>query len=79
MLAVVRTFVTVIYILVCIALIVAVILQEGKSAGLGTISGAAETYWGKNKGRSIEGGLVKGTKVLLGLFLVISLLLNLNW
>jgi len=79
MLAVVRTLVTVLYILVCIALIVAVILQEGKSAGLGTISGAAESYWGKNKGRSIEGGLVKITKVLLALFIVISLVLNLNW
>ena len=79
MLAVVRTLVTVLYILVCIALIVAVILQEGKSAGLGTISGAAESYWGRNKGRSIEGGLVKATRVLLALFIVVSLVLNLNW
>ena len=79
MLAVVRTLVTVLYILICIALIVVVILQEGKSAGLGTISGAAESYWGKNKGRSIEGGLVKITKVLLALFIIVSVLLNLNW
>lgn len=79
MLPVIRTIVTVLYILICIALVVVVILQEGKSAGLGTISGAAESYWGRNKGRSMEGGLIKGTQVLAGLFFVISLVLNLSW
>ena len=43
----------------CIALTVIVLLQEGKSAGLGTIGGMADTYWGQNKGRSMEGTLVK--------------------
>ena len=47
----------ILYIIVCVALTVVVILQEGKQAGLtGAISGAAESYWGKNKGRSMEGG-----------------------
>ena len=54
-------------------------MQEGKSAGLGAISGAAETYWGKNKGRSMEGALEKGTKILAALFIVLSVVLNLNW
>lgn len=79
MLPVVRTIVTVLYILICIALVIVVLLQEGKSAGLGAISGAAETYWGKNKGRSMEGGLIKGTRVLAALFFIVSLVLNLNW
>ncbi len=79
MLSVVRTLVTVLYILISIALIIVVLLQEGKSAGLGAISGAAETYWGKNKGRSMEGGLLKSTRILTALFIVISLLLNLKW
>ena len=40
----------ILYIIVCVALTVVVILQEGKQAGLtGAISGAAESYWGKNK------------------------------
>ena len=39
----------------CIALTVIVLMQEGKSAGLGAISGIADTYWGQNKGRSMEG------------------------
>lgn len=69
---------TVIFILVCIALTVLVLMQEGKSAGLGTISGAAETYWGKNKGRSMEGLLVKLTRVLAVSFMVLAAILNLN-
>lgn len=73
-----RIVLTVIFILVCIALTVSVLMQEGKSAGLGTISGAAESYWGKNKGRSMEGLLSKITRVLAILFIVLAAVLNLN-
>lgn len=69
----------IIFILVCIALTVLVLLQEGKAAGLGAISGAAETYWGKNKGRSMEGNLLKITKVLAIVFIVMAVLLNISW
>ena len=69
---------TILFILVCIALTVLVLMQEGKSAGLGAISGAAETYWGKNKGRSMEGMLVKLTRVLVILFVVIAAVLNIG-
>lgn len=62
----------------CIALTAIVLLQEGKSAGLGTIGGMADSYWGQNKGRSIEGTLVKVTRVLAVLFIVLALALNLN-
>lgn len=68
----------IIFVIDCIALSAIVLLQEGKSQGLGTISGAADTYWGKNKGRSMEGALVKSTKFLALLFLVLALVLNLN-
>ncbi len=73
-----RIIITVIFIIVCIALTVLVLMQEGKSAGLGSISGAAETYWGKNRGRSMEGLLVKLTKVCAVLFMVLAVILNLN-
>ena len=76
--AVVKTIVTVVYILICLALTVIILMQEGKSAGLGAISGAADTYWGKNKGRSMEGMLVKVTKALVFLFIVISAILNIG-
>ncbi len=62
----------------CIALTVLVLMQEGKSAGLGTIGGMADTYWGQNKGRSMEGALVKVTRVLAVLFIVLAAVLNLS-
>lgn len=77
--AVLRIVLTVILILVSIAFTAVVLMQEGKSAGLGAISGAAETYWGKNKGRSMEGALVKITKVLGIAFMLLAIVLNLNF
>ena len=62
----------------CIALTVIVLMQEGKSAGLGAIAGAADTYWGKNKGRSMEGMLVKLTRIFVILFIVIAAVLNMS-
>ena len=76
--AALRIVIQILFILICIVLTVIVLMQEGKSAGLGAISGAAETYWGKNKGRSMEGKLVKFTKYLAIGFMVISIILNLN-
>ena len=76
--AVLKTVLTVVFIIISIALTVIILLQEGKSAGLGAISGAADTYWGKNKGRSMEGMLVKVTRVLAILFLLISIVLNIG-
>ena len=76
--AVLKTVLTVVFIIICIALTVIILLQEGKSAGLGAISGAADSYWGQNKGRSMEGMLVKVTRVLVILFLLISIVLNIG-
>lgn len=78
--ATLRTIVTIVYVLICIALTILVLMQEGKSAGLtGTISGIADTYWGKNKGRSKEGKLVKVTKVLAALFMLGAIVLCMSW
>ena len=73
-----RIVLTIIFIIICIALVVLVLMQEGKPQGLGSISGAAETYWGKNKGRSMEGRLVQITKILAILFFVLAIVLNLQ-
>lgn len=79
MIQTIHTILLIVYIIVCVLLTVVVLMQEGKQAGLtGAISGAAESYWGKNKGRSMEGGLVLSTRILGALFIVISLLLNLK-
>ena len=63
-----RIILTVIFVLDCIGLTVIVLMQEGKQQGLGSIAGVADTYWGRNKGRSMEGGLVKATTVMAILF-----------
>ena len=73
-----RVVINIIFILVCVALTVLVLMQEGKSAGLGSISGAAETYWGRNKLRSMEVMLVKITKILAVFFMLLAVVLNLN-
>ena len=73
-----RTVLTIIFIIVSIALAILVLMQEGKAAGLGAISGAAETYWGKNKGRSMEGKMVKITTWLAVIFMVLAAILNIT-
>ena len=74
---VVKIIVTIIFALICLALTVIVLMQEGKSGGLsGSVAGSTETYWGRNKGRSMEGKLEKITKYLAIGVIVLSLVLN---
>ena len=73
-----KTILLILFAIDCIALSAIVLLQEGKQAGLGTIGGMAESYWGQNKGRSMEGSLVKITKWLAVLFIVLAAVLNLK-
>ena len=58
-----RIILTIIFVLVCIALTVLVLAQEGKSAGLGAIAGG-NSFWEQNKGRSAEGKMVLITKII---------------
>lgn len=71
-----KMILTVIFVLICVALTVIVLLQEGKSAGLGSIGGMADSYWGKNKGRSMEGNLEKFTTFAAIGFMLIAIALN---
>lgn len=71
---------TVVFMIVCLIITVVILLQEGKQAGLtGAISGAADTYWGKNKYCSMEGKLEKATKICVVLFFVLSVILNMGF
>lgn len=68
--------ITIVHIIVAIALIAIVLLQSGKSAGLsGSIAGGAETFFGKNKGRTIDAILSKWTSVAAIVFIITSLAL----
>ncbi len=76
--SIIRWILTIVLIIVSIVLTVIVLMQEGKTQGLGTIAGAADTYWGKNKGRSVEGHLVKATVAFCVIFFVLAVLLNMK-
>ncbi len=65
-------------ILSSIGIIIVVILQQGRQAGLsGAIAGGAETFFGKNKGRSIEAKLAKITKIVAIAFFLVAFVASL--
>ena len=67
---------SIIQIIVSVMLVIIVLMQSGKSQGLpGSIAGGAETFFGKNKGRTIDGILSKVTSVLAVLFIISSVAL----
>ena len=73
------TILSIVFVIISVFLTVVVLMQEGKSAGLsGSISGMADTYWGKNKGRSMAGKLQKYTKIAAICWLLLALVLNLK-
>ena len=72
-----RIVLTVIMIIISIIMTVIILMQEGKNQGLGSIGGLAESYWGKIRGRSVEGTLEKLTRVAAVLFLLLAFVLNL--
>ena len=71
-----NTILSVIFVIVCVVLSAIVLMQEGRDQGLGAIGGRADSYWGKIRGRSVEGTLEKLTKVLAVLFLLVAFVLN---
>lgn len=78
--AALKIVLTIILIIICVALTVIILFQEGKQAGLGSLSGQASdtSYWAKNKGRSSEGRMVTFTSILVAAFFVIVAILNIG-
>ena len=74
-----KTILMILFLIISVALSGIILLQEGKSAGLGSIAGMADTYWSKAKSRSMEGNINKLTTALAISFLVIALVLNIVW
>lgn len=69
----VSIIIDIVLILISIVLIVAVLMQEGQRQGLGAIGGGAETFFGKNKAKSMEGRLQKYTKIAAAVFIVLAI------
>lgn len=63
-----------IMVLLSIAMIIIVMLQEGNSSNLGAITGAAESFFGKNKAKSLDSKFKRWTMVIAGSILVSSIL-----
>jgi len=72
--AILNGIVTVILVITALILIVTVLLQPGESNGLGAIAGGAETFFGKNKAKTMEGKLALATKISAALFIICALL-----
>ncbi len=72
-----HTTLIVLLVITCISLIVVVLLQSGKSAGLsGAISGGAEQLFGKQKARGLDLYLHRATIILSVLFFVLTILVS---
>jgi len=68
---------TILQLLTAIAVIVIVLFQSGKSAGLsGAIGGVADTFLAKNKAKSLDAKLAKNTKWVAIAFVVLTLIIN---
>ena len=71
-----KIIVGIIHILLSIILIALILLQSGKEAGLsGAVAGAADSFFGKNKGRTMDAIFSKFTKICAIGFLITSLFL----
>ena len=79
---VLRTILTVLFVIDCVAMIVLILMQQGKNEGLGALAGMSmnnETYWSKNKGRSEEGRLIRITRILVIVFIALAVILNIGF
>ena len=70
------TFVTILQVLCGLAVIAAVLVQSGKSAGLsGAIGGVADSFLAKNKAKTLDAKLARATKWIGAAFLILTLIL----
>ncbi len=72
-----KTALTIVFIILCVALVVMILMQEGKQAGFGAslLSGSSDGYWTKIKSRSKEGKLVRYTTIGIILYFVLAVVL----
>lgn len=72
--SVLQTVLGVLFIVVSIVLTIVVLMQESRQSGLsGAIAGGADSFLGKNKGRSIDARLARWTKYIGIVFFVLAI------
>jgi len=74
---IVKTIFVCIQLLLCLILICVIVLQSGKNSGLSAFTGANESYLAKNKAKSRDARLALATKWIAGIFVVLTVVLNL--
>ncbi|MBR4116488.1 MAG: preprotein translocase subunit SecG [Clostridia bacterium] len=73
----VEIIIGILVILVSLAIIIAVLFQQGRRAGInGAISGGADTFLSKNKARTVDAILARWTKYIAILFFVLAIVAN---
>jgi len=73
---IVKTVFACIQLVLCLILICVIILQSGKNSGLSAFTGANESYLSKNKAKSRDARLALATKWVAGIFIVLTVVLN---
>ena len=75
---VIQVILSIIYVILGVAISIVILMQEGKSNGLGSAIGGISTdsYWSKNRGRSMEGALEHFTRYGAIVFMIITIILN---
>ena len=73
--SVIHVILSIIYVILGVAISVVILMQEGKSNGLGSAIGgiSADSYWSKNRGRSMEGALEHFTRYGAIAFMLITI------
>ena len=59
-----------------VVLVVAVLMQDGNSQGIGAVSGGAETFFGKTKASGIDEKLKLITKITAVVFIVLAIVMT---
>ena len=73
-----KTPFVIVHLVICIAIIAIVVLQSGKTSGLsGALSGSSDTFLSKNKSKSLDARLARATKWFAGVFVILTIVLNL--
>ncbi len=76
-----RIVLTVLFILICVGVTVVILAQQGRDEGLGSLGGMSNSnsYWSQNRSRSLEGNLLRITRLLVALVIVFAIVLNLGF
>ncbi|MBR3872804.1 MAG: preprotein translocase subunit SecG [Clostridia bacterium] len=70
-------FIGIVLMIVALVMIVTVLLQSSERSGLGAVSGAAETFFGKNKAKGMEAKLALITKISAIVFVLLAIVMML--